>query len=302
MTNQKWLLATSIIIFVALIGTTIYILSQQTPPQNPKFQLNLTNLTASTDGQITFNITLNQGESTTLNTITINQTQYNWSDGSQQDPNITQGQTKQWSTNIGPLTNGTNLNITVDSTPTSASGNTTVKPTHSEPTNKTNSEYLYDNYGGVGLFDEGIHITATTQDPTTIQDQYPNLNEYWSMLKQNETNTTTNQKFVSIILARGDKPTGAYTINVQNFAWLESYPVKFLFQINVTDPHENMTVTQAITNPLVLIPIGKLTPGQYNIEVNVTWFIQSIDQKGNTIYTPVMTFAPIIWKQTLTIN
>ena len=61
-------------------------------------------------------------------------------------------------------------------------------------------------------------------------------------------------------------------------------------------------VTEALTNPLVLIPIGKLTPGQYNIEVPITQFILNIGDEGNPQYTPILTFAPVIWEQTLTIT
>jgi hypothetical protein len=72
--------------------------------------------------------------------------------------------------------------------------------------------------------------------------------------------------------------------------------------VNFTDPGEGVIVTQALTNPLVLVPIGKLTPGEYNIEVPIVWYILSIDEEGNPIYTQIMTFAPVIWRQSLTIN
>jgi hypothetical protein len=122
------------------------------------------------------------------------------------------------------------------------------------------------------------------------------------MLHDHVTTNATTDDYITIILSRGDKTTGGYTINIENFVWLESYPVKFRFQVNVTDPGNGIMVTQAITNPLVAVPIGKLSAGTYNLEVNVTWFIQNIDENGTTTYTPVMTFAPIVWKQTLEIT
>jgi hypothetical protein len=122
------------------------------------------------------------------------------------------------------------------------------------------------------------------------------------MLANNETTTATKEQFICILLSRGDKPTGGYAINVESFAWLESYPVKFRFQVNITDPADGTPVTQALTNPLVLVPIGKLTPGEYNIEVNITWFTQTVDENGTVTYTPIMTFAPIQMTQTLTIT
>jgi hypothetical protein len=305
MKRQTWAIAASIIIIVALIGSVIYFSSTPTPFQATEFQLYLSNLVASTDGQVTFNVTLNKGESTTLKRVTVNGTRYLWSDGSQQDPTITKGETKQWTINMDNLKNGNSLQVTVESAASSASKNTTVKPISSDQTdqpNQTTSDYLYDYSGGVDLFDEGVHVIVTNKDPYTLLDEYQIVNDYWAMLKAHETTSAIDQNFVSIIISRGDQPTGGYTITVQSFAWLESYPVKFQFQVNVTDPGEDMLVTEAITNPLVLIPIGKLTPGEYNIEVYVTWFIQTYDEEANLVYTPVMTFAPIIWKQTLTVH
>jgi len=50
------------------------------------------------------------------------------------------------------------------------------------------------------------------------------------------------------------------------------------------------------------VPIGKLSPGEYQIEVNVVWFIQNFDSQGNVEYQPVMTFKEIVWTQNLTIT
>jgi len=116
------------------------------------------------------------------------------------------------------------------------------------------------------------------------------------------TSQATEQDFISILLSRGDKPTGGYDIQIENFAWLESYPVKLLFQLNFTDPGEDVIVTEALTNPIVLVPIGKLTSGQYNIEVPIAQYILNFDEKGNPNYTQILTFAPVIWTQKLTIT
>ena len=63
-----------------------------------------------------------------------------------------------------------------------------------------------------------------------------------------------------------------------------------------------MVVDQVLTNPLVLVPIGKLTPGEYHIEVPIAQYILKFDDEGNPYYTQILTFAPVIWEQTLTIN
>jgi hypothetical protein len=79
-------------------------------------------------------------------------------------------------------------------------------------------------------------------------------------------------------------------------------PVKFLFHVNFTDPGEGIIVTEAFTNPLVLIPIGKLTPGEYNIQVPIVQYILNINEEDNPIYTQILTFDPVIWEQTIIIN
>ncbi len=167
---------------------------------------------------------------------------------------------------------------------------------------QTLPNYVYDYYGGVHLFREGIYVLATNQDPRTLVGEFEVTNDFWKMLLESETINATDQDFISILLSRGNKPTGGYNIQIESFSWLESYPVKFLFQVNFTDPGEGVIVTQALTNPLVLVPIGKLTPGEYRIEVPIVWYILSIDEEGNPIYTEIVTFAPIIWEQSLTIS
>ena len=174
------------------------------------------------------------------------------------------------------------------------------KPVKPNPSNDP-SDYLYELYGGVNLFSEGIHVIVTSQDPRTLIGGYNNVNDFWRMLLESETKRATDQDFVSIILSRGNKPTGGYNIQIENLAWLESYPVKFLFQVNFTDPGEDVIVTEAVTNPLVLVPIGKLTPGDYNVEVPIVQYILSFDEEGNPIYTPILTFAPVIWEKTFTV-
>jgi len=118
---------------------------------------------------------------------------------------------------------------------------------------QTLPNYVYDYYGGVHLFREGIHVLATNQDPRTLVGEFEVTNDFWKMLLESETINATDQDFMSILLSRGNKPTGGYNIQIESFSWLESYPVKFLFQVNFTDPGEGVIVTQALTNPLAPI-------------------------------------------------
>lgn len=178
----------------------------------------------------------------------------------------------------------------------------TLNDDDSLPTPIDNFDYYYDSFSGVELFDEGVYAIATSEDLVSQFATSSFSQSYWSLMQQNITNKATDQDFISILISRGDKPTGGYGIAVESFSWLESYPVKFRFAVNITDPGEDVIVSQALTNPLVLVPIGKLSAGEYQIEVNVVWFIQNFDSQGNVEYQPVMTFKEIVWTQNLTVT
>jgi hypothetical protein len=166
---------------------------------------------------------------------------------------------------------------------------------------------LYDYYGGVGLFEKGIHVSATTQNPlireaTTVNTNTDIINGYWQQIHQNLTDKVSSEDFISIIISRGDYPTGGYEIKIKQFGWLESYPVKFRFQTDFIDPGEEVAVTQALTNPLVLYPIGKLSAGEYQIEVHIIQYILKFDEEGNPTYTQVQTLKEEVWTKTFTIQ
>lgn len=168
--------------------------------------------------------------------------------------------------------------------------------------NQTEST-LYDYYGGVSLFEKGIHVSATTHNPLiTETTNPPATNEYWQQIHENLTDNASTEDFISIIISRGDYPTGGYTLEIKQFSWLESYPVKFRFQIDFVNPGEDVIVTQALTNPLVLFPIGKLTAGEYHIEVHILTYILTFDEEGNPIYTQLQTFKEEVWTKTFTIQ
>jgi hypothetical protein len=299
MNRIGWILLLSLIAIFAFVGGLFYFSANT--PKDSEVKLNLNNLKAETTGDISFNVTLTDGDSAVLENIVVNTKSYYWSDGSNLNSTILKGETKHWNINTGTLENGTILEITVKTQSASINQTVTVKApeTHNEDNESKN---VYDYYGAVGLFPEGIHVIASEKNPIETMNNYDPVNSFWETLAQKETNVASKQKIISIILSRGDKPTGGYNINIESFSWLESYPIKLRFQVNVTDPGEDVAVTQALTNPLVLIPIGKLDPGEYQIEANITWFTETFDENGKPIYTPIMTFAPIQWKQTLTIT
>jgi hypothetical protein len=161
---------------------------------------------------------------------------------------------------------------------------------------------IYDYYGGVNLFDKGIHVIATKSNPLSFKDDFPLVNNFWKLLKENKTALASSEDFISIIISRGNFPTGGYAIKVKSFSWLESYPVELRFQVNFTDPGEDVIVTQALTNPMVLIPLGKLDSGEYIIKVNIISYILTFDQQGNPVYTQLQTFKAEIWTQTFVIQ
>ncbi len=150
---------------------------------------------------------------------------------------------------------------------------------------------IYDYYGGVGIFERGIHVIATNRDPTT----FFGTENFWSTLREHETKNASTSEFVSILVSRGDLPTGGYLIQLKSFAWLESYPVVLSFSANFTNPGEGVSVTEAITNPLVLVPIGNLPAGKYVVEVHIDSFTLTYDDSGKPIYVPILTFKEEVW-------
>ena len=150
----------------------------------------------------------------------------------------------------------------------------------------------YDYYGGVGLFERGIHIIATDDDPVA----HLGTDGYWKMLKDHATRRASTGDFVSMLISRGDFATGGYQIQLKSFAWLESYPVVFSFSANFTNPGEGVAVTEAFTNPLVLVPLGNLNAGKYVVEVHIESFTLTYDTSGKPAYVPIQTLIEEVWK------
>ena len=159
---------------------------------------------------------------------------------------------------------------------------------------------VYDYYGGVGIFERGIHVVTTDYDPTLPTANSTGTN--WQELKEHETTTASSEDFVSLIVSRGDFPNGGNTLQVKSFSWLESYPVKLRFEVNFTNPGEGVAVTEAFTNPLALIPLGRLDPGEYEVQVHVDTYILTYDANGKPVYTLILTFKEELWTQKFTIE
>jgi len=300
MKTRIWITIAAMILIGTIIGSVFYFeLLSDTNQSNP---FKIDNLKAQADGQISFDVSVSDYESTTIERVIINGERYLWSSGSQENSTILKGETKQWSIDIGTINQDKEIQIVIEADTGSVTNNSTVGTTPTNTTTPKDSNYIYDFSGGVGLINEGIHVIATCQDPRTLLDQYNNINNYWKMLLENKTTKATDQDFISIILSRGDKNSGGYSIQIEKFSWLESYPVKFFFQVNFTDPGKGVATTDALTNPLVLVPLGRLTVGEYDIEVPITQYVLDIDQEGNPSYTQILTFAPVFWEQRLIID
>jgi hypothetical protein len=157
---------------------------------------------------------------------------------------------------------------------------------------------LYDLSGGVGLFEKGIHIIATDGDPTAsdVMEGFDVVNDYWAMLGDAFTLDPSTEDFVSVLISRGDHPTGGFQIRVDSFAWQESYPVVFRFEVSLTDPGEGVMVTEALTNPVALIPVGRLDPGLYIARAHIDRFIMTYDDAGNPVYDHVETLVEEVWE------
>jgi len=273
-------------------------------------QLKINHLSAFSDGTVSLNVTLYDCDSGIVEAVIINGVSYLWSEGSVENSTILKGQTRIWSKNIGSLNLGDEIEVALQASPENASRTLTVNqpPIPDAPDVPDKPEapglpsYFYDYYSGVGLFDRGIYFVATSCDPLTQLPRSDLPKSYWVLIRENVTNLATDQDFISILVSRGDFPTGGYTLQVEAFSWLESYPIKFRFQVNFTDPGDGVAVTQAFTNPLVLVPIGDLSPGKYEVEVHIVSYILTFDEQGKPNYKPIMTFKEEVWTQALTIT
>ena len=282
------------------------------PPTSPTAvgQLRVNNLAAFENGTVSLDVTLYDGDSGTIQAVIINGTSYTWSEGSSENNTILNGQTKSWSTNIDELTAGATIEVTLQSSSENATRTTTVTPppspgtpdTPDEPRIPNQPHYIYDYHAGVGLFERGVYFIATSQDPTTQLPRSDLPKSYWELMRDNITVQATEKDFISILISRGNFPTGGYGIQIETFTHQEAYPVKFRFQVNITDPGQGVAVTQAFTNPLVLVPIGNLPPGTYEAEVHISWYTYTFDDQGKPVYKPVMTFKEEVWTQLITIT
>ena len=101
MKTTIWISAVSIILIAIVVGSIFYFESLREPSQPDPLVVD--NLSALADGQVSFNVTLNDYESGIIERVVVNGERYSWSHGSQENSTILNDQTKQWRIDIGTL-------------------------------------------------------------------------------------------------------------------------------------------------------------------------------------------------------
>lgn len=157
--------------------------------------------------------------------------------------------------------------------------------------------FLKDFYGGLGIFEPRIYVVATDGDPLRLNVTA----EFWGFIANHTTSRATDRDFISLLASRGDFATGGYDIQLVSLQQLESNSSIIYMVVNFTDPGEGVAVTQAFTNPLILIPLGRLPPGEYIVRMNIIKFIMEY-VNGVLVYRPVQTLLPEIWETSFTIT
>ncbi|MDH5363507.1 MAG: protease complex subunit PrcB family protein, partial [Aigarchaeota archaeon] len=157
--------------------------------------------------------------------------------------------------------------------------------------------FLKDFYGGLGIFEPRIYVVATDGDPLRLNVTA----EFWGFIANHTTSSASERDFISLLVSRGDFATGGYDIQLVSLQRLESDPSMTYMVVNFTDPGEGVAVTEAFTNPLILIPLGQFPPGEYLARMNINRFIMEYVH-GVLVYTPVQTLLPEIWETSFTIT
>lgn len=148
--------------------------------------------------------------------------------------------------------------------------------------NNIPSDVLYETYGSLGVFEKGVYIIATESNPIDLLEK---SELSWKTLKEYTTLKGSKGDYISIVVSRGEFPTGGYSIKIRSVEKLEGEPTMIYLTVEFTDPGKGVVVTQAFTNPTALISLGNLPEGEYLVEVHVNRFILSYDKEGNPLYT-----------------
>ena len=70
----------------------------------------------------------------------------------------------------------------------------------------------------------------------------------------------------------------------------------FRFEVSLTDPGEGVMVTEALTNPIALVPVARLDPGLYIVRGHIDSIILTCNDAGNPVYDQVETLVEEVWE------
>jgi len=155
---------------------------------------------------------------------------------------------------------------------------------------------LYSYYDGVGLFSKGIHVVATDVNPVESGQRSPIYG--WRELYGWRTSVARETQFISLLVSRGDLPTGGFTINITS---MELSGKQFLLSAEFVDPGEGVMVTEAFTNPAALVPLGRLPPGNYSVRLHIDLFHLVVREDGAVEKVPILTFMEVVWRAEFTV-
>ncbi len=81
----------------------------------------------------------------------------------------------------------------------------------------------------------------------------------------------TEEEILNLVVFRGVFSTGGYGIGIDK---VEKTGNIFIVYATYTDPGSGMMVTQAFTQPIAIIPLGKLSVGDYEAKLMVTSIVK----------------------------
>lgn len=144
----------------------------------------------------------------------------------------------------------------------SGSGCVTQKEIH--PVQPVIDYYPMDGYTGHG--EEALYVLAGDIDAVKkdLRDLVVNLSTPRSTFNRDET--------INLVVFRGVYSTGGYGIEINR---IEKIDNALTVYATYTNAGKGMMVTQAFTQPTAIIPIGKLSEGEYAVKLKVTTILRT---------------------------
>ena len=124
--------------------------------------------------------------------------------------------------------------------------------------------YPMDGYTGYG--EETLYVLAGDIDAVKkdLEDLVVNLSAPRSTFNRNET--------INLVVFRGVYNTGGYGIGIKRIEKIDNTLAIYAIYTNAG---KGMMVTQVFTQPTAIIPIGKLSEGEYAVKLKVTTILRT---------------------------